>query len=151
MEYNKSNKMMGNRSSFQNNNQDEKGAEAANLLAAYQSEWLLNEANPKMIDFSEKAGKFMANNGLTNSQIRNVFGEIKRIQMAGYEKDKASFLLLKPKMAYAASRNKNDGLNLFKDIFNRSFLDITSEKSYLNFCKFIESILAYHKAYGGKD
>ena len=104
-----------------------------------------------MIDFSEKAGKFMAKNGLTNSQIRNVFGEIKRIQMAGYEKDKASFLLLKPKMAYAASRNKNDGLNLFKDIFNRSFLDITSEKSYLNFCKFIESILAYHKAYGGKD
>ena len=93
MEYNKSNKMMGNRSSFQNNNQDEKGAEAANLLAAYQSEWLLNEANPKMIDFSEKAGKFMAKNGLTNSQIRNVFSEIKRIQMTGNEKDKASFLL----------------------------------------------------------
>ena len=78
-------------------------------------------------------------------------GEIKRIQMLGYEKDKASFLLLKPKMAYVASRNKNAGLNLFKEIFDRSFPYVTSEKSYLNFCKLIESILAYHKAYGGRD
>lgn len=94
----------------------------------------------------------MAKNGLTNSKIRSIYREIKRIQMGTFEEEKSSFYLLKPKMAYALGRDdKNQGLKLFKQIFDRCFEDVTDQNSYYNFCNLIEAILAYHKAYGGKD
>jgi CRISPR-associated protein Csm2 len=124
----------------------------SNLNPAYNCEWITNEATPNLVDFAEKVGEFMANNGLTNSKIRNVYGEIKRIQMGEFEKEKSSFYLLKPKVAYALGRDeKNEGLKLFKKIFDKCFEYVTDQKSYLNFCNLMEAILAYHKAYGGKD
>lgn len=94
----------------------------------------------------------MARNGLTNSKIRSIYGEIKRIQMGKFEIEKASFFLLRPKVAYAFGRDeKNKGLKLFKLIFERVYLLVKDQKTYNNFCNLIEAILAYHKAYGGKD
>lgn len=124
----------------------------SNLNPAYNCEWITNEATPNLVDFAEKVGEFMANNGLTNSKIRNVYGEIKRIQMGEFEREKSSFYLLKPKVAYALGRDeKNEGLKLFKKIFDKCFEYVTDQESYLNFCNLMEAILAYHKAYGGKD
>ena len=94
----------------------------------------------------------MASNGLTNSKIRSIYGEIKRIQMGEFEKEKSSFYLLKPKVAYALGRDdKNEGLKLFKKVFDIASDSVSDQKSYQNFCNFIEAILAYHKAFGGKD
>lgn len=118
----------------------------------FQNEWILNGANPSLVSYAEKVGEFLANNGLTNSKIRSIYGEIKRIQMGEFEKEKSSFYLLKPKVAYALGRDeKNEGLKLFKKVFDKAFESVTDQKSYQNFCNFIEAILAYHKAYGGKD
>ena len=118
----------------------------------YQKNWITSEANKDLVKSAEFAGKFMAKNGLTKSKIRSIYGEIKRIQMGTFEKEKSSFYLLKPKMAYALGRDdKNQGLKLFKQIFDRCFEDVTDQNSYYNFCNLIEAILAYHKAYGGKD
>lgn len=122
----------------------------SNLVPAYNREWIINGATPDLVDFAETVGEFMAKNGLTNSKIRNVYGEIKRIQMGEFEKEKSSFYLLKPKVAYALGRDeKNEGLKLFKKIFDKCFEFVTDQKSYLNFCNLMEAILAYHKAYGG--
>ena len=145
----------------------------SNLVPAYNREWIINGATPDLVDFGPASGyfakavkgsrimsektaeticEFMANNGLTNSKIRNVYGEIKRIQMGEFEKEKSSFYLLKPKVAYALGRDeKNEGLKLFKKIFDKCFEFVKDQKSYLNFCNLMEAILAYHKAYGGKD
>lgn len=118
----------------------------------YDSKWITNQATSEMVDYAEKAGEFMAKNGLTNSKIRSIYGEIKRIQMGDFEKEKSSFFLLKPKVAYALGRDeKNEGLKLFKLIFDQCFGNVTNHRNYQNFCNFIEAILAYHKAYGGKD
>ena len=69
-----------------------------------------------------------------------------------FEIEKASFFLLRPKVAYAFGRDeKNKGLKLFKLIFERVYLLVKDQKTYNNFCNLIEAILAYHKAYGGKD
>lgn len=114
--------------------------------------WITNKADETMIDFSDEAGKYMAKNGLTNSKIRSIYGEIKRIQMGNFEKERASFLLLRPKVAYALGRdNKNKGLELFKLIFDQVSKNVTDQKSFINFCNLFESILAFHKSYGGKD
>lgn len=118
----------------------------------YQSSWITQEPTEALVKYAETAGRFMAKNGLTNSKIRSIYGEIKRIQMGVFEREKPSFYLLKPKVAYALGRDdKNEGLKLFKKIFDRCSADVSDQKSYQNFCGFIEAILAYHKAYGGKD
>ncbi|MDR1886412.1 MAG: type III-A CRISPR-associated protein Csm2 [Prevotellaceae bacterium] len=118
----------------------------------YKSDWIKTEADSKLVEYVEDAGKFMAKNGLTNSKIRSIYGEIKRIQMGQFEKEKSAFILLKPKVAYAMGRDeRNEGLKLFKLIFDRSSQDVNDQKSFINFCNFMEAILAYHKANGGKD
>ena len=94
----------------------------------------------------------MANNGLTNSKIRSIYGEIKRIQMGDFGKEKVSFYLLKPKVAYALGRDpRNEGLILFKKIFDHCFSFVTDSKTFINFCNLLEAVLAYHKSYGGRD
>lgn len=120
--------------------------------ANYQSSWITNEADSKLVEFAEIMGKYMAENGLTKSKIRSIYGEIIRIQMRGYEREKASFFLLRPKVAYALARDKNNkGLQLFKLIFDDCYKAVSNQKTYLNFCNLLEAILAYHKANGGKD
>lgn len=139
-------------SGFTRNSTSREDAESTFANLNYCCEWIKSGATPEMVEFAEKAGKFMANNKLTNSKIRSIYGEIKRIQMGEFEKEKSSFYLLKPKVAYALGRDEhNDGLKLFKLIFDRCSTDVTDHQTYLNFCNLIEAILAYHKAYGGKD
>lgn len=134
-----------------NNNQPET-PEAVFQKANFQSKWITDQADKDLVIFAETMGKYMANNGLTNSKIRSIFGEIKRIQMGEFDKEKSSFYLLKPKVAYALGREKtNKGLQLFKLLFDKSSEYVNSQKCYLNFCNLVEAVLAYHKAYGGKD
>ena len=148
----------------QNQPQDRKKRDDSNDSERYDFEnkfnpkWIKNEATKelvdykKMVDYADKAGKFMAKNELTNSKIRNIYGEIKRIQMSGFENEKPSFYLLKPKVAYTLGRDKNnEGLKLFKKIFDMASASVTDQKSYQNFCNLMEAFLAYHKFYGGKD
>jgi CRISPR-associated protein Csm2 len=117
----------------------------------YDSKWITDKADKSLIDFAEKAGKYMADMKLTNSKIRNVYGEIKRIQMGTFEKEKPSFYLLRPKVAYALGRDRrNKGLEMFKVVFDAAFVHVSDDKTYKNFCNLIEAILAYHKAYGGE-
>ena len=93
-------------------------AEINKIVNEFNPSWISEKVDRDMIVFTEKAGQMMKSKNLSTSQIRNVYGEIKRIQVAGYEKEKTSFYLLKPKMAYALGRDdKNLGLKLFKKIF----------------------------------
>lgn len=141
----------GNKS-FQNDTKESALDKFNELNLMYKASWITNEVSKELVDYAEEAGRFMAKNGLTNSKIRSIYGEIKRIQMGNFDNEKSSFYLLKPKVAYALGRDdKNEGLRLFKMIFDRSSEDVSDQRSYQNFCGFIEAILAYHKAYGGKD
>ena len=129
----------------------------------FNNRWITEGADKDMNDFAEESGKYMApkderdKDKLSKSQIRNVYGEIKRIQLKGINsaEGQSSFVLLKAKVAYAEGRNKTKGLTLFKLIFNKGWEVVANNgydsKMYNNFCNLLEAILAYHKAYGGKD
>lgn len=158
-----SERYQGNGRNFQNHQSgyvfSETSAESffANQLR-FKQEWIAHEVDAEFVVFAEKAGEYMKERGLTNSKIRSVYGEIKRIQMGEWERNKAAFYLLKPKMAYAVGREKQNsgeskvqGLLLFQRIFNECFSLVNSEATYKNFCNMIEGVLAYHKAFGGKD
>lgn len=134
------------------NNNPKQNAKSKFEELIFDESWITKEASTTLVKYAEDMGKFMAENGLTNSKIRSIYGEIKRIQMGEFEKEKSSFFLLKPKVAYALGRDeRNEGLKLFKMIFDKAAEVVTDQKSYHNFCNFTEAILAYHKAFGGKD
>ena len=106
--------------------------------------WITEQADKSLVEF--------AGNGLTNSKIRSIYGEIKRIQMGTFEEEKSAFYLLKPKVAYALGREpKNEGLKRFKQIFDDCYDKVVDEMTFKNFCNVLEAILAYHRANGGKD
>lgn len=137
---------------FSHEENEKQSAESCLKSLYFKPEWISKEADADLIIYAENAGMFMAKNGLTNSKIRSIYGEIKRIQMGNFEKEKPSFFLLKPKVAYALGRDeRNEGLKLFKKIFDNASNYVHEGKDYLNFCNLLEAILAYHKAYGGKD
>lgn len=121
------------------------------------SDWIQNEIDINTVHFADKFGKHIKDGGLTTSQIRNVFGEMRRIQMNGYISQKTSFLLLKPKLAYAVKRNENAGLKDFYNFFEIAYNSVDTKndtngpKHYKNMIELTEAVLAYHKYYGGKE
>ena len=114
------------------------------------------------VDFAERFGKYLGQNGkdpqsgdfvkngMTTSQLRRFFGEVKRQQMQGY--DPTRFILLKPKLAYAVGRAKKDKtishykIADFYLVMSNAIDLVKDEKSFGNFINIFEAIVAYHKA-----
>ncbi len=120
----------------------------------FQSQWIKDGIDKKAVEYSDEFGKFLKYKNLSSSQIRNVYGELKRIQMKGLKNEKTAFLLLKPKLAYASVRDNSRGLKPLQEVFNKAFdaVDLESEnaeKRFQNLMDFMEAVLAYHKAHGG--
>jgi CRISPR-associated protein Csm2 len=124
--------------------------EKRNFAGDFNKEWVMNAIDKNCINYTKDLGEFLAKNKLSSSQIRNVYGELKRIQMKGFDKERTAFLLLRPKMAYADKRNEGAGLRELKKVFDKAYDLVEEEKQFKNFMDFMESTLAYHKAFGGK-
>lgn len=117
----------------------------------FQSVWITEGFDENFNNFANNVGRYLEKKELSSSKIRNIYNEIKRIQM-NYEEEKSSSYLLRPKIAYAVGRDsKNYGLQMFKIVFDDCFRCVAEEKHYHNLCGVIEALIAYHKYYGGKD
>lgn len=118
--------------------------------------WIHKGIDKTTVDFSNHFGKFIAAD-LTTSQIRTVFGEMRRIQMNDYIKEKTAFILLKPKLAYAVKRHKSKGLSKFYELFSIAYDSVNTtdnqegRRHFINLINLLESVLAYHKFHGGKE
>lgn len=127
----------------------------------FKSTWIADDFGVETIEFAENFGEYLAKNRLTTSQIRNIFGEVKRIQINynDYSENNKDFfkdfLLLRPKIAYAAKRAGSRGIEAFKNVMDKAHFSVTSaddkSKAFQNFVDFFEAILAYHKANGGRN
>lgn len=121
------------------------------------SKWITEGIkDTEVVQFADEFGRFISMNRLTTSQIRNVFGEMRRIQMKGFDSERTSFILLKPKLAYAVKRHGGKGLSKFYDLFKMAYESVNPSKDgastrYDNFISLVEAILAFHKFHGGKD
>jgi CRISPR-associated protein Csm2 len=119
-----------------------------------------------LVKWAQRIGAVLKSLGLSKSQIRNIFGTVRQIDMSwpkktvedrevkDEEKAQARFaarqvLLLKPKLAYQAKRTAT--VSKLADVLDPA-LDIvgTSREHFENFLAFFEAILAYHTAFGGK-
>lgn len=113
--------------------------------------WVQEGIDEHAISFAEEYGRYLADNRMTTSQIRNVFGEIRRIQMNGFDKERTNFLLLKPKLAYTAKRHNTPVLINFFEFYKVAASAVSGEEEYGHLVNLLEAILAYHKYAGGKE
>jgi len=103
-----------------------------------------------LVKEAKQLGTQLKKNKLTTSQIRNVFGSIKKMEMRGFKENE--LILLKPKLAYAASRpGAERGTSDLREVLSTAIDFVGNNETYFeNFCDFFEAILAYHRAAGGK-
>lgn len=113
------------------------------------------------VRFAEEFGKELAKaeyeaEPLTTSQLRKFFGEVKRQQMMT-EFNETEFIMLKPKLAYAVGRAKQNGRKgkkqkiedfywVMADAIDKVMDSADKEKAFKNFITIFEAIVAYHKA-----
>ena len=113
-----------------------------------------------LVRYSEQLAVQLKDDGLSTSQIRNIFSEVRRIESkwrseGEQEAAMRRLVLLKPKMAYQAARQKEVKrlvVNLDQAI---NFVEKANdpqeqEARFMKFVELFEAILAYHKAKGGK-
>lgn len=104
----------------------------------------------------EDFGRGLSDKKLSTSQIRQVFTRLKSIEAKGIKNNLAEFLMLKPYLAYAASRSNALGLQELKDGMLIGIDEVVGgeetliKQRFVNFCSLFEAILAYHRAQGGK-
>lgn len=123
-------------------------------------EEIQNKVTDVTVQFAERFGKYLAvddydSEPLTTSQLRKFFGEVKRQQMMGY--NETEFTMLKPKLAYAVGRAKQNGKKnkaqkiedffvVITDAIDKVLSSSDRAKAFKNFITAFEAIVAYHKA-----
>ncbi|MCW1966936.1 MAG: type III-A CRISPR-associated protein Csm2 [Anaerolineae bacterium] len=115
-----------------------------------------------LVKQAEQFGKALKESGLTTSQIRALFGEVRQIQglwsMGNEQQSQARrrLILLKPKMAYRAKKESGIAVKELVEVLEPALNYVvtaqTNEQAanFTRFVEFFEAILAYHKAAGGK-
>lgn len=114
------------------------------------------------VEEAEKLGKELSRQ-LSTSQIRNIFGTVRRIEMnwpaaptdeAGQRAAAQAYRelqLLKPKMAYQARREGGRGVQVLTEVLTDAIDLVGNDRQHFqHFVDFFEAILAYHKAHGGR-
>ncbi len=126
---------------------------------------ILDDYPEDLVTLAENIGQRLAkSDGLTTSQIRNIFGEARKIQSRWSKpsnSQRVALVLLQPKLAYQAARHRQveylktcltDAIQaVVSPIPQGNDKDDTEFKRFRRFMDFFEAILAYHKANGGRD
>jgi CRISPR-associated protein Csm2 len=115
----------------------------------------IREGGRLLVEIAERLGPRLKDGHLTTSQIRNIYGMVKRMEISGF--DAHEFVLLRPKLAYAAARaartarDNERGAQELKDVLTWAIDEVgADETKFARFVDFFEAILAYHQAAGGR-
>lgn len=108
-----------------------------------------------LVEYGEKMGKLLAREvRLKTTQIRKFLDAVNKIsaESAGEEEHfpfRERAILLKPKLAYAAGRQ--DEVKPLMKVLASCIDRVKDGQDFDKFARFVESIVAYHRYYGGKD
>lgn len=107
----------------------------------------------EMVNDTEELGSKLAKNLKTN-QVRKFLDAVNRLKAQpekekDFEEIKAGVQLLRPQLAYAAARQT--GVQDLKLVMEAAIHQIKEAEDFTRFVQLTESIIAYHKAAGGKD
>jgi CRISPR-associated protein Csm2 len=127
------------------------------------AENILKGDSELLVRKAEELGRALADMKLKTSQIRNVFGTVRRIEMSwprsgaseGAQREAIhEMLMLKPKLAYQAARARGQDGGEAVVILSQSLRPLiervgTDRDRFQRFVDFFEATLAYHRANGG--
>lgn len=105
---------------------------------------ILSGDSEKLVSDAEKMGKLLGQRGMTTSQIRKIFTDVKRIKMREF--DRYELDILRPKMAYVAGRHKRGARDL-QEVLDAAIQKVDSKEKFDKFRDFFEAIVAYHYKY----
>ncbi|MBL6987934.1 MAG: type III-A CRISPR-associated protein Csm2 [Methylobacter sp.] len=117
---------------------------------------LRDDTAKQMVQYADNLAKEI-HSDVSTSQIRNIYGTVKKLEMQR-EFDSTAYrqlVLLKPKLAYAKGRADNKKKPSFEKLEKAlgdaiDAVELENRETFKRFCNFFEAILAYHKAHGGK-
>ena len=99
------------------------------------------------LNLSEKFGE-KCSKRISTSQIRAIFTSVKRLS-DNYNISKKNLNLLRPKLAYQKGRFPD--LEPLTQVLDHLIKNVKDDSTLKGFKEFFEAIIAYHKAYGGKE
>lgn len=140
----------------------------------FRDKWISQKIDLEGIEYLENFGYHLCDkkseadrpgfNAVTTSQLRNIFSEVKRIEIklsSDTEQTKVwdslttDVLLLRPKIAYntarVLSKSQNSRMKDLRTILEKALGSVKSPADFERFSQFMEGIIAYHKVHGGKD
>jgi CRISPR-associated protein Csm2 len=129
---------------------------------------IIEEGDPEaLVDMAKNVGRRLKELEATRSQVRNVFGTVRQIQMRWQHADSSQVamqsyrdtVLLRPKLSYYAKKEKGQkgrGMQYLETVLTPALELVkgNEEERHLRFTRFsdfFEAIVAYHHAAGAKD
>ncbi|MEM8714695.1 MAG: type III-A CRISPR-associated protein Csm2 [Cyanobacteria bacterium P01_G01_bin.4] len=110
-----------------------------------------------LVEQAQSFGPYLKNQRLETNQIRKFLDAINRLkakliqgdeEAAGFADIETDIVLLKPKLAYAAARQ--NAAKPLSTTMSAAIDKVHDVQDFERLVQFIESIIAYHKAAGGK-
>lgn len=110
----------------------------------------------KLVEHTSEFGPYLRNQGLETNQIRKFLDAIKRIkaeliedsavqqQQKIFAEIEDEIVLLKPKLAYAAARQR--AAKPLSKVMSAAIDQVHNTDDFFRLVQFIESTIAYHKA-----
>lgn len=111
-----------------------------------------------LVNLSETLGRKFSDQGLTSSQIRNVFGQVRQIEAMWRIDDQSQLAqtrlhLLKPRLSYQAAKENKAGVQslaislteAIDAVFASAPPDTVLNDRFRRFTDFFEALLAYHR------
>lgn len=118
-----------------------------------------DESGAQLVEFARAKAIELVKLNLTRSQIRTIFTEVRQIEAMWVGRPDEALRrlnMLKPKLAYQASRTNNT-LNPLRDVLTEAINEVEKaprdkrDAAFERFMDLFEAILAYHRAEGGRN
>lgn len=106
-----------------------------------------------LVNHAEEFGNFLRSERLETNQVRKFLDAINQLKTEltkdnDFKQIETGVVLLKPKLAYAAARQK--AAKPLSQVMSKAIDKVKTTQDFERLVQFIESIIAYHKAAGGK-
>jgi CRISPR-associated protein Csm2 len=106
-----------------------------------------------LVNHAKDFGPYLKQQRLETNQVRKFLDAVNRLKTELAEKGEFSAIetevvLLQPKLAYAAAKQR--AAKPLSDVISVAIDKVHSKEDFERLVQFIESIIAYHKAEGGK-
>lgn len=107
----------------------------------------------ELVEHAEAFGPYLRKQRLETNQIRKFLDAVNRLkaelaETGDFAKIETEVVLLKPKLAYAAARQR--AAKPLSEVMSVAIDAVHSKEDFERLVQLIESIIAYHKAEGGK-